>query len=119
MITVPSESEAQGLLPEKAWISSPRFRAAVLRLLRGSEPGRRSGLAKQKALGKVDADLAQFSQRRFKLDVFGYTLDFQPMSDVVHHLDKDSFAAIVLSVPDETPIDFQVVRDQFFKIVER
>src|SRR5260370_39941439 len=87
--------------------SEPRF------LLRRSESGRRSGLAKQKALGKVNADLAQFSQRRFKLDVFGYTLDFQPMSDVVHHLHKDPFAGIVLSVSDETPIDFQVVRDEF------
>lgn len=80
--------------------------------MRGSESGWRCGLAKRTALGEVNADLAQFSQRRFKLDVFGYTLDFQPMSDVVHHLHKDPFAAIVLSVPDETPFDFQVVRDQ-------
>src|ERR1700739_4018724 len=63
-----SESWAQRLFPEKAWISSPRLESVFLRLLRGSESGRRSGLAKQKALGEVDADLAQSSQRRFKFD---------------------------------------------------
>jgi Histidine kinase-, DNA gyrase B-, and HSP90-like ATPase len=102
-------------LDQRRW-KAPSFSARLPNLspllFNGDEPRRRSGLAKQKTLRKVDADFTQRSQRPLHLHEFRYALDFQPMSDVVHHLHKDPFAVIVLGVLNKTPVDFQVIRDE-------